>query len=94
MAPSGSWFNWHSVRTVWRIYFTGGDIGAFNRYRRKIDIGVGLEHPGIQRLLSDASVPYMVLENVDGQLDPMRRNVQADRLLRVVTEPTCRRPHN
>lgn len=46
---------------------TAGDIAAFNRYRREIEIGEGLEHPGIQRLLSDPSVPYMVLEYIEGE---------------------------
>jgi eukaryotic-like serine/threonine-protein kinase len=46
---------------------TAGDLAAFNRYRREIEIGVWLEHPGIQRLLSDASKPYIVLEYIEGQ---------------------------
>src|SRR5262245_31977459 len=46
---------------------TAGDIAAFNRYRREIEIGVRLEHPGIQRLLSDNNAPYMVLEYVEGE---------------------------
>ena len=28
---------------------TAGDLGMFNRYRREIEIGVRLDHPGIQR---------------------------------------------
>jgi eukaryotic-like serine/threonine-protein kinase len=44
-----------------------GDLAAFNRYRREIEIGARLDHPGIQRLLSDPKLPYMVLEYVDGQ---------------------------
>src|SRR5215831_18341140 len=44
-----------------------GDLAAFNRYRREIEIGARLDHPGIQRLLSDPKLPYMVLEFVDGQ---------------------------
>jgi eukaryotic-like serine/threonine-protein kinase len=39
-----------------------GDLAAFNRYRREIEIGVRLERAGIQRLLSDLKTPYMVLE--------------------------------
>jgi serine/threonine-protein kinase len=46
---------------------TGGDLAAFNRYRREIDIGARLSHPGLQRQLSDDGAPYMVLEYVDGQ---------------------------
>ncbi len=46
---------------------TAGDISAFNRYRREIEIGGRLEHPGIQRLLSDDHAPYMVLEYVEGE---------------------------
>jgi len=46
---------------------TAGDLAAFNRYRREIEIGSHLDHPGIQRLLSDPKLPYLVLEYVDGQ---------------------------
>jgi len=49
-----------------------GDLSAYNRYRREIEIGEHLDHPGIQRLLPDALAggrgdPYMVLEYVDGE---------------------------
>jgi serine/threonine protein kinase len=48
-----------------------GDLSAYNRYRREIEIGQRLDHPGIQRLLPDAVVnsrnPYMVLEYVEGE---------------------------
>ena len=51
---------------------TVGDLTAYNRYRREIEIGQNLDHPGIQHLLPDAHLngkgdPYMVLEYVDGQ---------------------------
>jgi serine/threonine-protein kinase len=44
-----------------------GDLAAFNRYRREIEIGVRLEHAGIQRLLSERESPYMVLEYIEGE---------------------------
>jgi eukaryotic-like serine/threonine-protein kinase len=44
-----------------------GDMAAFNRYRREIEIANGLDHPGLQRLLSTPDARYMVLEYVDGQ---------------------------
>jgi serine/threonine protein kinase len=45
-----------------------GDLAAFNRYQREIDIGQGLDHPGIQRLVPErGGRSYMVLEYVDGQ---------------------------
>ena len=46
---------------------TAGDLATFNRYRREIEIGVRLDHPGIQRVLSDPKTPYIVLEYVEGQ---------------------------
>ena len=49
-----------------------GDLTAYNRYRREIEIGQRLDHPGIQHLLPDAHLsgrgdPYMVLEYVEGE---------------------------
>jgi serine/threonine-protein kinase len=44
-----------------------GDLAAFNRYQREIEIAQGLGHPGLQRLLSDPGTPYMVFEYVEGQ---------------------------
>jgi serine/threonine-protein kinase len=44
-----------------------GDLAAFNRYRREIDIASRLQHTGLQRLLSDPSEPFMVFEYVDGE---------------------------
>ncbi len=46
-----------------------GDLAAYNRYRREIEIGQCLDHPGLQRLLPDAQLngPFMVLEYVDGE---------------------------
>jgi serine/threonine protein kinase len=49
-----------------------GDLAAFNRYQREIDIGARLDHPGLQRMLPDARYadgrrPHMVFEYIDGQ---------------------------
>jgi eukaryotic-like serine/threonine-protein kinase len=44
-----------------------GDLAAFNRLRREVEIGTRLDHPGVQRLLSDPKLPYIVLEYVDGR---------------------------
>jgi serine/threonine protein kinase len=44
-----------------------GDTSAFNRYQREMDIMAGLDHPGLQRLLSKPRARYMVLEYVDGE---------------------------
>ena len=59
---------------VLKIPYTSvvGDLAAYNRYRREIDIGARLQHPGIQQLISDIGDgrgrrPYMVLEYVDGE---------------------------
>jgi serine/threonine-protein kinase len=46
---------------------TAGDLTAFNRYRREIEVVAGLEHPGVQRLLSEPRAQYMVLEYIDGR---------------------------
>jgi eukaryotic-like serine/threonine-protein kinase len=45
-----------------------GDLAAYGRYQRELDIGRRLDHPGIQRLLDEGGGqrPYMVLEYVDG----------------------------
>jgi eukaryotic-like serine/threonine-protein kinase len=44
-----------------------GDLAAFNRYQRELEISRGLAHPGLQKLLSDPKAPYMVFEYVEGQ---------------------------
>jgi serine/threonine-protein kinase len=43
-----------------------GDLAAFNRYQRELEIARGLSHPGLQRLLSDPHAHYMVFAYVDG----------------------------
>lgn len=44
-----------------------GDLAAFNRYQRELEIARGLDHPGLQKLLSDSRTPYMVFEYVEGE---------------------------
>jgi serine/threonine-protein kinase len=44
-----------------------GDMTAFSRYQREIEIARGLDHPGLQRLLSEPNARYMVLEYVEGE---------------------------
>jgi serine/threonine-protein kinase len=44
-----------------------GDLAAFNRYQREIEISRGLDHPGLQRLLNDPSDHYLVFEYVEGE---------------------------
>jgi serine/threonine-protein kinase len=49
-----------------------GDLSSYNRYRREVDIGERLDHPGVQHVLSvdgtsSGHKPYMVLEYIDGQ---------------------------
>ena len=44
-----------------------GDLVAFNHYRREIDIASQLKHPGLQRVVSDPSEPFLVLEYIEGQ---------------------------
>lgn len=46
-----------------------GDVAAFDRFRREMEIVRQLDHPGIQRsfdLGEDRSRPYLVLEYVEG----------------------------
>jgi serine/threonine-protein kinase len=51
-----------------------GDLAAFNRYQREIDIAKTLDHPGLQRLLSDNSAKFLVFEYVEGE--SLRRYTQ------------------
>jgi serine/threonine-protein kinase len=44
-----------------------GDLAAFNRYRREIDIAVRLDHSGVQRLLSEPNAPFMVFDYIEGE---------------------------
>ncbi len=44
-----------------------GDLTAFHRYRRESEVAANLEHPGVQRLLSEPRAQYMVLEYIEGQ---------------------------
>jgi serine/threonine-protein kinase len=46
---------------------TAGDLAAFNRYRREIEVAAGLDHPGLQRLRSAPNASYMVLDYVEGR---------------------------
>ncbi len=46
-----------------------GDVSAFDRFRREMEIDGKLDHPGIQHsydLGEDRSRPYLVLEYIDG----------------------------
>jgi eukaryotic-like serine/threonine-protein kinase len=46
-----------------------GDVGAFDRFRREMEIVARLDHPGIQHsfdLGEDRTRPYLVLEYIDG----------------------------
>ena len=46
-----------------------GDVGAFDRFRREMEIAGRLDHPGIQHSFDegeDRSRPYLVLEYIDG----------------------------
>jgi serine/threonine-protein kinase len=44
-----------------------GDLAAFNRYRREMEIASGLSHPGLQRLLSSPDAHFMVFEYIEGE---------------------------
>jgi len=44
-----------------------GDLAAFNRYRRETEVASGLDHPGLQRLLSEPNAQYMVLDYIEGE---------------------------
>jgi serine/threonine protein kinase len=46
---------------------TAVDLVAYNLYRRESDLIAGLDHPGLQRLLSDPKAPFMVLDYVPGE---------------------------
>jgi serine/threonine protein kinase len=46
-----------------------GDVGAFDRFRREMEIAGKLDHPGIQHSFDNGeqrSRPYLVLEYIDG----------------------------
>ena len=46
-----------------------GDVGAFDRFRREMEIAGKLDHPGIQHSFDggeERSRPYLVLEYIDG----------------------------
>ncbi|MBV8717984.1 MAG: serine/threonine protein kinase [Chloroflexi bacterium] len=44
-----------------------GDLAAFNRYQREIEIARSLDHPGLQRLLPDPNAHYLVFDYVEGE---------------------------
>jgi serine/threonine protein kinase len=47
-----------------------GEVAAFERFRREVEIGRRLEHPGIPRIIEaheDGRPPYIVLEYMEGQ---------------------------
>ena len=47
-----------------------GDVAAFDRFRREMEIARHLDHPGIQRPIEfteNRSRPYMVMEYVEGE---------------------------
>ncbi len=44
-----------------------GDLASFNRYQRELEIARGLEHPGVQKLLSEPGTPYMVFDYIEGE---------------------------
>jgi serine/threonine-protein kinase len=44
-----------------------GDLTAFNRCHREIDIAARLDHPGLQHLLSEPNAAFMVFEYIDGE---------------------------
>src|SRR5258707_10353653 len=64
-----------------------GDLAAFNRYRREIEVASGLDHPGLQRLLSEPNARYMVLDYVEGETLRayliVRRQLPVDEVLRI-----------
>lgn len=45
----------------------GGDLAAYNRYRCEMDIAAWLDHPGLQRLISDIHSSFMVFEYSEGK---------------------------
>ncbi len=44
-----------------------GDLAAYNRYQREMEITRELDHPALQRLRSDPRARYMVFDYVEGQ---------------------------
>ncbi|HEY2594464.1 MAG TPA: serine/threonine-protein kinase, partial [Chloroflexota bacterium] len=44
-----------------------GDLAAFNRYRREMEIASRLNDPGLQRLLSSPDAHFMVFEYIEGE---------------------------
>src|SRR5690242_13809011 len=44
-----------------------GDIALYNRCRPEMDIAARLDNPGLQRLLSAPSEPYVVFEYIEGE---------------------------
>jgi serine/threonine-protein kinase len=44
-----------------------GDLAALNRYQREMEIARGLNHPGLQRLLSAPEAHYLVFDYIEGE---------------------------
>jgi len=77
-----------------------GDVGAFDRFRREMEIAGKLDHPGIQHsfdLGEERSRPYLVLEYIDGvTLREVERQVgrlPAPRALDIATQLAAAMAH-